>query len=178
MSAQIIASPAALPHSLQLVRNRLVKSAMAERLCDAHGRVSPHLIRLYTEWGKGGYGLIVTGNIFVRPPLSDEHEGCSIIDPDSPEDCTGAFAKIAKVSRARGGLVVGQITHARREPSDTYPPGCVCVYSLSDGSHADFFSTGSRGSLMLFEGLHMLQPPYIVLVSVRTSTNLRSSTAF
>jgi len=131
MSSRILATPVQLPHSLLTIRNRIVKAALTERLCDAYGRVSPQLLRLYTEWGKGGYGLIVTGNILVRPTCSMEHQGCPFIDPDAPEDCIGAFAKIAQVSKARGAQVIAQISHARREASDTYPAGYALSYLLT-----------------------------------------------
>ena len=56
-----------LPASGLVAPSRLLKSAMTERMSswDQHdlgkrGIPSEQLIRLYEEWGKGGYGIILS----------------------------------------------------------------------------------------------------------------------
>jgi 2,4-dienoyl-CoA reductase-like NADH-dependent reductase (Old Yellow Enzyme family) len=93
---------------------------MTERLCtwsddnlDDRGKPTPEYIRLYEEWGKGGIGVIVLGNIPCdrRYP---EAKGNAIIDPLSSWDAVEAFGPVIRVAKAGGSLVIGQVTHAGR----------------------------------------------------------------
>lgn len=54
-----VAAPLTLPSGLVLP-NRLVKAAMAEQLAK-NGQVSDRLERVYEQWGRGGWGAIMTG---------------------------------------------------------------------------------------------------------------------
>ncbi|TIB94052.1 FMN-linked oxidoreductase [Wallemia mellicola] len=48
------------------LKNRFVKSALEESLCRLGGSApTAGLIELYRKWDKGGYGMIITGNIQV-----------------------------------------------------------------------------------------------------------------
>ncbi|SFG51132.1 hypothetical protein SAMN04488582_108161 [Mycobacterium sp. 455mf] len=49
----------------QVLRNRLMKSALSEGLGDAGHGPDHRLIELYRRWGTGGYGLVITGNVMV-----------------------------------------------------------------------------------------------------------------
>ena len=49
------------------IRNRLVRSATWEGLCDCDGRIPAELYGIYNELADGGVGLIVTGLIDVCP---------------------------------------------------------------------------------------------------------------
>ncbi len=48
------------------LRNRIVKSAMAEGRCDENGVPSPALVRMHGQWAKGGVGLAISGMAHVR----------------------------------------------------------------------------------------------------------------
>ncbi|MEK7450039.1 MAG: NADH:flavin oxidoreductase [Planctomycetota bacterium] len=48
------------------LKNRLVRSATAERMVDRDGAVTDDLIKLYETLSRGGIGTIITGHCFVR----------------------------------------------------------------------------------------------------------------
>jgi 2,4-dienoyl-CoA reductase-like NADH-dependent reductase (Old Yellow Enzyme family) len=56
--------PLQLPCGLVLA-NRIMKAAMSEALGDAGNSPGARLERLYRTWSRGGYGLLVTGNVMV-----------------------------------------------------------------------------------------------------------------
>lgn len=60
----LINTPFVLP-SGTVLKNRLVKSAMSERMADAKGRINTAFPRLYEQWAMGGVGLSITGNVMV-----------------------------------------------------------------------------------------------------------------
>jgi 2,4-dienoyl-CoA reductase-like NADH-dependent reductase (Old Yellow Enzyme family) len=49
----------------QVLPNRFMKSALSEALGDAAQAPTESLERLFSRWGRGGYGLVVTGNVMV-----------------------------------------------------------------------------------------------------------------
>ncbi|WP_418063394.1 NADH:flavin oxidoreductase/NADH oxidase family protein [Pimelobacter simplex] len=59
-----LSSPLTLPGGQQLA-NRFMKSALSESLGDRDCGPSERLQRLYARWARGGYGLVVTGNVMV-----------------------------------------------------------------------------------------------------------------
>jgi 2,4-dienoyl-CoA reductase-like NADH-dependent reductase (Old Yellow Enzyme family) len=56
------------------IPNRIVKSAMSENNADADGRPSNRIIKLYETWGKGGAGILISGNVMMgSKALGEEH---------------------------------------------------------------------------------------------------------
>ncbi len=56
------------------IPNRIVKSAMSENNADAGGKPSHRIIKLYETWGKGGAGILISGNVMVdSKALGEEH---------------------------------------------------------------------------------------------------------
>ena len=47
------------------VKNRIAKSALSEGIAAPEGRPSAWLFNLYERWGKGGAGILFTGNVMV-----------------------------------------------------------------------------------------------------------------
>ena len=47
------------------VKNRIAKSALSEGIAEPEGRPSASLFNLYERWGKGGAGILFTGNVMV-----------------------------------------------------------------------------------------------------------------
>ncbi|MHA1729419.1 MAG: NADH:flavin oxidoreductase [Promethearchaeota archaeon] len=50
-----------------ILKNRIVRSATAERMASNDGYVTDALIKLYEDLAKGGTGLIITGGLAVEP---------------------------------------------------------------------------------------------------------------
>lgn len=59
-----IGSPLTLPCGVTLP-NRIAKAAMSEQLAAIDGSPSQRLTRLYSAWGRGGAGLLITGNVMI-----------------------------------------------------------------------------------------------------------------
>ena len=56
------------------IPNRIVKSAMSENNADSGGKPSERIITLYETWGKGGTGILISGNVMVDSnALGEEH---------------------------------------------------------------------------------------------------------
>jgi 2,4-dienoyl-CoA reductase-like NADH-dependent reductase (Old Yellow Enzyme family) len=89
------------------LRNRLVRSATAERLCAPDGAPTPALLEFYETLSAGGVGLIVTGHAFVtergkcHPEMLGAHTDRLI----------GPLAELAAAAHAGGAAVALQINH-------------------------------------------------------------------
>ena len=60
----LLDQPLELPCGAQ-IKNRIAKSAMTEGLANFEGIPTDSLTRLYSIWGLGGAGLLLSGNIMV-----------------------------------------------------------------------------------------------------------------
>ncbi|EPB70083.1 hypothetical protein ANCCEY_10825 [Ancylostoma ceylanicum] len=72
--------------------NRFLKAALSEKLStyDAtdlskRGTPTPELINVYDKWGRGGYGVILTGNVMVDPFVINT-EFIALIKSSYPRD--------------------------------------------------------------------------------------------
>lgn len=68
-----------------VVRNRLVRAAVAESLCTLEGEPSKRMADYYGELAKGGVGTIITGYAYVTPDGKPSERALSLCD-DSTED--------------------------------------------------------------------------------------------
>jgi 2,4-dienoyl-CoA reductase-like NADH-dependent reductase (Old Yellow Enzyme family) len=89
------------------MRNRLIRSATWEGMCDQDGRPTEKLITLYRDLARGGIGLIITSYAYVRP------DGKSL--PGQMGIYTDAFAdpfqRMAKAVHDAGGNIAVQLVH-------------------------------------------------------------------
>jgi len=100
------------------VKNRLVRSATAEKMCDEGGRPEQAMIDLYADLARGGVGLIITGHAFVHasgkahPTMMGVHR----------DELVPSLQALTKVVHQEGGGkrsgVVMQINHAGRQTSE------------------------------------------------------------
>jgi 2,4-dienoyl-CoA reductase-like NADH-dependent reductase (Old Yellow Enzyme family) len=104
-----IATPLTLPSGLTLP-NRVAKAAMSENLANADGEPSERLIRLYERLGRGGAGLLLTGNAIVDPGGRTERHNVLMVG-----ERTEQLAAWARAAKAHGSAVLMQLSHAGRQ---------------------------------------------------------------
>jgi 2,4-dienoyl-CoA reductase-like NADH-dependent reductase (Old Yellow Enzyme family) len=93
------------------LRNRLVKSAMSERLAGLDGLPHEGLRRLYRRWAEGGTALLVTGNVMIdRSALGES--GNVVLDADQPLE---PFSLWARAAQAGGAHALVQLNHPGRQ---------------------------------------------------------------
>ena len=101
-----------------VLKNRLVRSATWEGMCEPDGRPTEKVVNWYRDIAQGGVGLMITGYAFVRP------EGKQL--PGKMGIYTDAFAgdyeKLTGAVHDAGGKIVLQIVHAGGE-TDTNTAG-------------------------------------------------------
>lgn len=102
--------PLELPCGLVLP-NRIMKAAMSEALADSGHAPDSRLEMLYRRWGRGGYGLFITGNVMVdRTQLGEP--GNVVIEDDRDLD---ALTRWAKAAHDGGVPILVQLNHPGRQ---------------------------------------------------------------
>lgn len=94
--------------------NRLAKAAMTEGLADPRGRPTPELERLYAVWGRGGCGLLLSGNVLIDADHL-ERPGNVIIDTPPDAAMIAALRRWAGAAKGGGAQFWAQISHAGRQ---------------------------------------------------------------
>ncbi len=103
-----LAAPLRLPAGLVLP-NRLAKAALSEGLATPEGTPSPRLVTLFHRFGRGGAGLLITGNVMVTPDgLGEPGNVLSRKDPQ-------AWRAWAAAAQAEGTPCFVQVNHAGRQ---------------------------------------------------------------
>ncbi len=93
------------------IPNRIVKSAMSENNADRGGRPSERLNRLYEKWGKGGAGILISGNVMMDHKALGEPRNVVIEDEKYLEELT----VWAEKAQAHGSHLWMQINHPGRQ---------------------------------------------------------------
>lgn len=112
-----------------LLPNRIAKAAMSEQLGDVRtGAPSDALVRLYERWGRGGAGLLVTGNVMVDGNALGEPRNVVVED----DRHAGALRRWAVAAKAGGATTIVQLNHPGRQSPrglsrDTVAPSAVPV---------------------------------------------------
>ena len=89
------------------LKNRLVRSATAERMSDDEGRPGEKFKELYKELTRGGVGLIITGHMYIHPSGKAHEEMTGIYS----DDLIPGLTELTDVVHKEGGKVVVQINH-------------------------------------------------------------------
>ncbi|MEC3957300.1 nitroreductase family deazaflavin-dependent oxidoreductase [Nocardia sp. CDC153] len=95
----------------QVLPNRIMKSALSEGLANAENAPDARLERLYGRWSRGGFGLIVTGNVMVDRRHCGEPGNVAMED----ERHLGALTRWAKIAKDGGSKVWVQLNHPGRQ---------------------------------------------------------------
>jgi len=96
------------------LKNRLVRSATAERMCDEDGRPEQAMLDLYADLARGGVGLIITGHAFVHRS-GKAHSTMTGVHRDN---LVPSLQALSQVVHQEGSKVVMQINHAGRQTSE------------------------------------------------------------
>jgi 2,4-dienoyl-CoA reductase-like NADH-dependent reductase (Old Yellow Enzyme family) len=100
------------------LKNRLVRSATEERMCDEDGRPEQAMIDLYADLSRGGVGLIITGHAFVH----ESGKAHSTMTGAHRDDLIPSLQALSEVVHQESGDkrsgVVMQINHAGRQTSE------------------------------------------------------------
>ena len=90
------------------LKNRLVRSATWEGMCDPDGRPTEKLADLYRDLARGGVGLIISGYTFVRPD-GKQLPGKMGIHTDAFVD---EMKALTRAVHDENGRIVMQLVHA------------------------------------------------------------------
>ncbi|PWN32731.1 NADH oxidase [Meira miltonrushii] len=122
-----------LPFSGKTAKSRFMKGAMTEyqsswdqKDLSKRGIPSEGLIRVYEEWGRGGFGIVLSGNTIVDE-INLEGPGNPIMNKrvaDQPERAK-AFQRLAAGAKAEGSLFLTQLSHGGRQVAEGLNPNPV-----------------------------------------------------
>ncbi|MFM9630601.1 NADH:flavin oxidoreductase/NADH oxidase family protein [Streptomyces galilaeus] len=95
----------------QVLPNRIMKSALSEALAGGRNAPDRRLEQLYRTWSRGGYGLIITGNVMVdRTQLGEP--GNVVIEDDRD---LAALTRWAATTKDAGIPTWVQLNHPGRQ---------------------------------------------------------------
>ena len=98
------------------LRNRLVRSATWEGMCEQDGRPTEKLINCYRDLAQGGIGLIVSGYTFIRPDGKGLPGKMGIHTDGFASD----FEKLTRTVHDPGGKIAVQLVHAGAQTKASY----------------------------------------------------------
>ena len=90
------------------MKNRLVRSATWEGMCETDGRPTEKLIEYYQTLAQGGVGLIIASYSYVLPEGKQLPSQMGITTDDFAED----FKKLTDTVHRAGGTMAIQLVHA------------------------------------------------------------------
>ena len=111
------------------VRNRIVRSATWEGMCDETGAPTERLVSLYETLAEGGVGLILTGYAFVLPEGKQNPGKMGMHDDSLLPSLKALTARV----HARGGRIAAQLVHAGGQASrrwSGHPPVAPSAVAL------------------------------------------------
>lgn len=95
------------------LKNRFVRSATWEGMCDDSGAVTEQLLAWYKELAEGGTGLIISGYSFVRADGKQQQRKMGIHDDAMLE----GLKRLSAVVHQAGSLIFCQLVHAGGQTS-------------------------------------------------------------
>lgn len=91
-----------------VIKNRFVRSATWEGMCDEDGVPTEKLLSLYEELVKGGVGLVITGYAYVRKEGKGNPYQLGLYD----DSLLPSLKDLVNTVHSLGGKIVTQIVHA------------------------------------------------------------------
>ncbi|HMJ73998.1 MAG TPA: NADH:flavin oxidoreductase/NADH oxidase family protein [Solirubrobacterales bacterium] len=110
------------------LRNRIAKAAMEEGMASGSQLPDERLVSLYSRWGAGGAGLLITGNVMVHAEALTGPGGVVLDSRAALEP----FERWAEAGKAGGAMMWMQISHPGRQvparmPGVVWGPSAVAV---------------------------------------------------
>ncbi|MEO1053398.1 MAG: NADH:flavin oxidoreductase/NADH oxidase family protein [Bacteroidota bacterium] len=103
-----------------VIKNRIAKAAMTERMADRDQKASKGHEHLYGHWADNGAGLLITGNILVDKRYKEASANIVLED----ESGLASLQKMTAAGARNGTHIWAQISHAGRQASifSTFKP--------------------------------------------------------
>ncbi|TWI63944.1 2,4-dienoyl-CoA reductase-like NADH-dependent reductase (Old Yellow Enzyme family) [Desulfobotulus alkaliphilus] len=121
----ILFQPLTLPCG-RVVKNRFFKSAMSEILGTEDNRPTEALVNLYKGWGKGGTGILVTGNVMVdRKALGEPRNVVMDTKDDLP-----MLSSWAEAGKKEGSEIWVQLNHPGKQSPKNLSPKPVAPSAI------------------------------------------------
>jgi 2,4-dienoyl-CoA reductase-like NADH-dependent reductase (Old Yellow Enzyme family) len=95
-----------------MMKNRIIRSATHEGMCDENGRPTEELIRTYEQLAKGGVGAIISGFVGIMQNGKYSSKGMGMIDTD---DNISSFRNMVDRVHACDTPIIMQIVHCGRQ---------------------------------------------------------------
>lgn len=129
--------PLTLPNG-QVIRNRIAKAAMEENMADTRHLPAAALRGLYRQWGDGGVGMILTGNVMVAADAVTGPGGV-VLDAQQP---LAPFREWAEAGKAQGARIWMQINHPGRQVYAKTNPEAIApsAVPVDLGKYSDMFT--------------------------------------
>lgn len=91
-----------------------------EHIEEKLGLPTDEIINLYSHWGNGGFGLIITGNLAVDPKfIGEAGQGILSIENTSAESLK-IFSRLAQAMKSDGALAIAQTNHIGVQAQTAY----------------------------------------------------------
>ena len=97
-----------------MLKNRIAKAAMTEGLASGDNHCNDRFNRLYEKWGRGGAGLLISGNVLVDRWHLERGGNLAIVGQQS-NSALAALADMASKAKAHGSHIWMQLNHAGRQ---------------------------------------------------------------
>ena len=94
--------------------NRVAKAAITEGLADPRGWPTEELEGIYDDWGRGNFGLQITGNIIVNGDHL-ERPGNVVIDGRGDAEFEARLRSWTKTATQQGSHLWAQLSHSGRQ---------------------------------------------------------------
>lgn len=119
MNKSALLQPLKLPCGV-VIKNRIAKAAMTERLADGQQHATEPLEHLYNHWSATGAGLLITGNILVDKRYKEASANIVLED----ESGLRPLSKMVAAGTQNDTQLWAQISHAGRQSSifSTFKP--------------------------------------------------------
>ncbi|EAW06326.1 NADH:flavin oxidoreductase/NADH oxidase family protein [Aspergillus clavatus NRRL 1] len=129
-----LADPVTLPCGL-VFPNRLVKAALAEAMTGSDHTPTPEMIEVYNQWGQGGWGAVLTGNVQVDvnhlgnpfdPALDGEYTGA-----DTSAALVQTWRRYAAACQQHGVPSIVQVNHPGRQSPRIAGRRGICAATIA-----------------------------------------------